>query len=267
MKLDLAERLPPALGLESEIREAMINLIFNAVDAMPAGGELIIRTRPATGGRVCVEVSDTGPGMDEETRRRCLEPFFTTKGERGTGLGLAMVYGVMQRQGGEVEIDSVIGAGTTVRLSFAVAESHTRPLAEAHVTLPAGLTILLVDDDPILLRSLRETLELEGQHVFTADGGQAGIHAFRASLQPGNRAISVVITDLGMPHVDGRAVASAVKQASPATPVILLTGWGERLLAEGHAMPNVDRVLGKPPRLRDVRKAIAELLAAGAQRS
>ncbi len=90
--------------------------------------------------------------------------------------------------------------------------------------------------------------------------GEAGINAFRASLQPGGRAISVVITDLGMPHVDGRAVASAVKQASPQTPVIMLTGWGERLLAEGHTVPHVDRVLSKPPRLRDVRKALADLL-------
>jgi CheY-like chemotaxis protein len=128
------------------------------------------------------------------------------------------------------------------------------------IVVPAGLTILLVDDDPILLRSLRETLELDGHHVITADGGQAGINAFHASLQPGGKPISIVITDLGMPHVDGRQVSSAVKQASPSTPLILLTGWGERLLSEGHTVPNVDRVLSKPPRLRDVRKALAELM-------
>jgi len=259
LQLDLADALPPALAIESEVREAMVNLIFNAVDAMPGGGKLVLRTRPATGARVSVEVVDSGVGMDEETRRRCLEPFFTTKGERGTGLGLAMVYGVMQRLGGEVEIDSILDVGTTVRLSFPVAEAQARP-AEADVAPPSGLNILLVDDDPILLRSLRETLELDGQRIQVADGGEAGINAFRASLQAGGRAISVVITDLGMPHVDGRAVASAVKQASPHTPVIMLTGWGERLLAEGHTVPHVDRVLSKPPRLRDVRKALAELV-------
>jgi CheY-like chemotaxis protein len=214
---------------------------------------------------VQVEVSDTGVGMDEDARRRCLEPFFTTKGERGTGLGLAMVYGVMQRHGGDVEIDSTPGAGTTMRLCFATAEGTAAPAAEAQVAVPSGLTILLVDDDPILLRSLRETLELDGHHVVTTDGGQAGIAAFRASLQPGGRPISIVITDLGMPHVDGRSVATAVKQASPTTPVILLTGWGERLLSEGHAVPHVDRVLSKPPRLRDVRRALAELMAAHAR--
>jgi CheY-like chemotaxis protein/anti-sigma regulatory factor (Ser/Thr protein kinase) len=243
------------------VREALINLVFNAVDAMPTGGRLVIRTRMGSEGRVCIEVADSGVGMDEETRRRCLEPFFTTKGERGTGLGLAMVYGVMQRQGGDVEVESTPGAGTTMRLCFAIAEGSAAPATVTEIVVPADLTILLVDDDPILLRSLRETLELDGHHVITADGGQAGINAFRASLQPDARPISIVITDLGMPHVDGRAVSSAVKQASPATPLILLTGWGERLLSEGHTLPHVDRVLSKPPRLRDVRKALAELMA------
>jgi signal transduction histidine kinase/CheY-like chemotaxis protein/PAS domain-containing protein len=260
VQMELADALPPVQGIENEMREALINLIFNAVDAMPAGGTLTIRTRPGAGDMVTVEVIDTGAGMDEETRRRCLEPFFTTKGERGTGLGLAMVYGVMQRHGGEVEIDSAPGAGTTVRLSFVVAEGEATPTAESQAQVPTGLTLLLVDDDPILLRSLREILEIDGHRIITTDGGQAGIDAFRTSLQPGGRRVSAVITDLGMPHVDGRAVAAAVKQAAPATPVIMLTGWGERLLSEGHSVPHVDRVLSKPPRLRDVRQALAELM-------
>ncbi len=262
LQLDLTDRLQPALGIESEVREALINLVFNAVDAMPNGGRLVIRTLMGSEGRVCIEVADSGVGMDDETRRRCLEPFFTTKGERGTGLGLAMVYGVMQRHGGDVEVESAPGAGTTMRLCFSVAEGSASASTVTEVLVPLDLTILLVDDDPILLRSLRETLELDGHHVITADGGQAGINAFRASLEPGARPISIVITDLGMPHVDGRAVSSAVKQASPATPLILLTGWGERLLSEGHTLPHVDRVLSKPPRLRDVRRALAELMAA-----
>ena len=122
---------------------------------------------------------DTGTGMDEETRRRCLEPFFTTKGERGTGLGLAMVYGVMQRHGGELDIDSAPGAGTTVRLSFVVADAarrRTRP--DRSSWFPTGLTILLVDDDPILLRSLREVLELDGHTIVATDGGQAWHRCF-----------------------------------------------------------------------------------------
>lgn len=263
LQMDLAEGLPPVRGIEHEIREALINLIFNAVDAMPSGGTLVLRTRPGTEAQVDVEVADSGAGMDEQTRRRCLEPFFTTKGERGTGLGLPMVYGVMQRHGGDIDIDSAPGAGTTMRLSFAAAETTATPHATPEINVPTGLTILLVDDDPILLRSLREILELDGHEIFATDSGQGGINAFHGSMLSGGRPISVVITDLGMPHVDGRTVASAVKKASPTTPVILLTGWGERLLTEGQEVRHVDRVLSKPPRLRDLRKALADVVAGG----
>jgi CheY-like chemotaxis protein len=199
--------------------------------------------------------------MDKDTRRRCLEPFFTTKGVRGTGLGLAMVYGVMQRHGGDVHIDSTPGIGTTVRLSFVAAEPDNKvaPAVDTPVEVPHGLTILLVDDDPILLNSLRETLELDGHIILTANGGQRGIDNFLASLQPGGSPISIVITDLGMPHADGLSVARAVKQASPSTPIVLLTGWGERLLSVGRTPPHIDRVLSKPPRLHDLRRALADL--------
>ena len=258
----LAPELPQIMGTKSELREALTNLVFNAVDAMPQGGTLTLRTRRRGEDRVIIEVADTGVGMNDETRRRCLEPFFTTKGERGTGLGLAMVYGVIQRHAGELEIDSSPGFGTTVRLSFAVATSAAATTSEVQVVIPVVLRILLVDDDPILLKSLRETLEQDGHTILTANGGRQGLELFQASIGAnGQSTISLVITDLGMPHVDGRSVARGVKEVSPDTPVILLTGWGERLLAEGEAPPNVDRVLGKPPRLREVRKALAELTA------
>jgi len=260
VRTELAAQAPVVMGLKSEIREALTNLIFNAVDAMPQGGTLALRTRFGSQERVLLEVVDTGVGMDEDTRRRCLEPFFTTKGERGTGLGLAMVYGVMQRHVGDLEIDSSPGFGTTVRLSFMAAAAASVAATEIHLALPVGLTILLVDDDPILLKSLRETLELDGHTILTANDGKQGIELFRKlKSQAGQPDVSVVITDLGMPHVDGRSVARAIKQASPSTPVILLTGWGERLLAEGELPPNVDRVLSKPPRLRDLRKTLAEV--------
>jgi CheY-like chemotaxis protein/anti-sigma regulatory factor (Ser/Thr protein kinase) len=265
---DLAPDLPPIMAAESEIREALINLIFNAVDAMPEGGTLAIRTRVSgssagspdgTGPRSAhVEVTDTGLGMDEATRRRCLEPFFTTKGERGTGLGLAMVYGTMQRHSADIEIESVLGQGTTVRLSFAVpaAVAGTRASAVSY-TVPAALRILVVDDDPLLLKSLRDALEAGGHEVVTAAGGQAGIDTFREACGEGKR-FAVVITDLGMPYVDGRQVASAVKQASPTTPVIMLTGWGQRMTDESDIPAHVDRVLSKPPKLRELSAALAQ---------
>jgi signal transduction histidine kinase len=136
------------MGVESEIREALINLIFNAVDAMPMGGTLTVPTRltqhPSGLGQngprnVIVEVLDTGVGMDEETQRRCLEPFFTTKGERGTGLGLAMVYGVVQRHRADFEIESSVGKGTTVRLSFAEQTAVSGAGADALPSLAALL--------------------------------------------------------------------------------------------------------------------------------
>jgi CheY-like chemotaxis protein len=126
---------------------------------------------------------------------------------------------------------------------------------------PAGrLRILLVDDDPLLIKSLRDALEGDGHLITAIDGGQAGIHAFVAALKR-SEPFAVVITDLGMPYVDGRRVAAAVKAASPTTPVILLTGWGQRMLAEKDVPPHVDRVLSKPPRMYELRAALAELTA------
>jgi len=268
---DLAPDLPAIMGVESELREALLNLVFNAVDAMPEGGTLTLRTRavsaePCAGNRealthVQVEVCDTGMGMDEDTRRRCLEPFFTTKGEHGTGLGLAMVYGIVQRHSAELEIDSTVGQGTTVRLIFAVPLDVARKpaLPAAHGQGPTQLRLLIVDDDPLLLKSLCEALEGDGHLVSAADSGQSGIDLFRAAAQRGE-SFAVVITDLGMPYMDGRRVAAAIKAAAPTTPVILLTGWGQRLASEGVLSPHVDRVLSKPPKLRELRVALAEVV-------
>jgi len=263
MRTELAPHLPSIMGADNEIREALTNLIFNAVDAMPNGGPLILRTRlTQERGVVQVEVIDAGIGMDEDTRRRCLEPFFTTKGERGTGLGLAMVYGTMQRHGADIEIESAVGTGTTMRLSFAV---PTRTAVGAVASATAGvvppLRILIVDDDPLVLKSLRDTLEADGHAVTTADGGKAGIDAFLSARAQGNP-YPVVITDLGMPYVDGRQVSSAIKTAAPETIVLLLTGWGQRLVADGDIPPHVDRVLSKPPKLRELREALAQYLGA-----
>jgi CheY-like chemotaxis protein len=259
---ELGKDLPPVAGIESEIREALINLVFNAVDAMPDGGKLAVRTKitetAADTRHVAVEVADSGVGMDEDTRRRCLEPFFTTKGERGTGLGLAMVYGVIRRHNAEIEMESAVGQGTTVRLGFPVAVNSAETQSAQPDAMPPRLRILSVDDDPLLIKSLRDALEADGHAVVSANGGQEGIDAFRAAEQRDER-FAVVITDLGMPYVDGRKVATAIKNDSPTTPVILLTGWGQRIIAEGDIPPHVDRVLNKPPKLRELRAALAEL--------
>jgi PAS domain S-box-containing protein len=266
-RTDLAKDLPTIMGVESEIREALTNLILNAVDAMPDGGTLTLRTRvaedsasafgPSTSS-VCVEVLDTGLGMDEETQRRCLEPFFTTKGERGTGLGLAMVYGMAQRHSVEIEIESALGKGTMMRLSFVLTKPGDQGpvLPESFRSVTVRLRILVVDDDPMLLKSVCDVLEGDGHMVVTANGGQAGIDAFTTRFKSGEP-FDVVITDLGMPYIDGRKVAATVKGMSSSTPVIMLTGWGHRLKAEGEVPESVDRVLSKPPKLVELRDALA----------
>ncbi|HWD38118.1 MAG TPA: PAS domain S-box protein [Fimbriimonas sp.] len=266
LQQDLDEELPPIMGIESEIREVLTNLILNAVDAMPEGGKLTLRTSvsPECASKVVVEVSDTGVGMDENTQRRCLEPFFTTKGERGTGLGLAMVYGVVQRHGADIRIDSVPGQGTTMRMTFAASKTGAANGLEQEAASSLATTrILVVDDDPLILKSLRDALEGDGHDVATANGGQAGIDAVKRAALDGN-AFPIVITDLGMPSVDGRQVARVVKQEAPSTLVIMLTGWGQRLIAEGDIPPHVDRVLSKPPKLRDLRAALVPDLAEAA---
>jgi signal transduction histidine kinase/ActR/RegA family two-component response regulator len=265
MKMQLAPELPATVGTASELRDAVTNLILNAVDAMPQGGTLSVHSclRPAARAGAAPEVEiavrDTGIGMDEQTRQRCLEPFFTTKGDLGTGLGLAMVSGMIERHGGRIEIDSAPGRGTQIRLVFPVSRAASRvPPPAARAPVPAQ-RILLVDDDPLVLKSLREILEADGHRVEIADGGQAGIDALRRMEDQGDPC-TLLVTDLGMPHVDGRAVAAATRTLRRPPPVILLTGWGQRLLEEGDIPPHVDRVLGKPPRLAELRAAFAELV-------
>jgi signal transduction histidine kinase/ActR/RegA family two-component response regulator len=266
----LTEPLPLILGTESEIREALLNLIFNAIDAMPTGGAITVRTwienppapnasvRPDS--RVGVEVTDSGVGMDDETKRRCLEPFFTTKGERGTGLGLAMVYGTVRRHNAAIEIDSTPGHGTAMRLRFPWPEisPDDYPSLPSSTPFPARLRLLIVDDDRVLLESLRETLTHDGHEVIAAEGGQAGIDVFTEEHHQ-QRSFAAVITDLGMPVVDGRRVAAAIKNLSPLTPVLMLTGWGQRMAEVGEVPPNVDVLLHKPPKLRELREALAAL--------
>jgi signal transduction histidine kinase len=268
LECELANDLATIRGAENEIRDALTNLVFNAVDALPQGGKISIRTRTepvavAHGGSepcALLEVADSGTGMDEETRRRCLEPFFTTKGERGTGLGLAMVYGMAKRHGAGLDVQSAVGQGTTVRLTFRTGTPAVSSTGRIPSPLFAtrSLRVLLIDDDPSLLESLRSALEDEGHKVVTASGGQSGIDAFRDS-QKAHRLFDVVITDLGMPYVDGRQVVASIRSMSPGTPIILLTGWGQHGANENEKAPPVDRLLGKPPRIRELRTALAEL--------
>jgi signal transduction histidine kinase/CheY-like chemotaxis protein len=265
MRQELGEVAPEFAGIESEIREALTNLILNAVDALPRGGAITVRTsaleQPVKNGdfslNAVLEVSDTGVGMDELTQKRCLEPFYSTKGKRGTGLGLAMVYGGIERHDGKIEIESQPDKGTTMRLLFAA-----RPMAVSSNTEPPEsdeppppLHILCIDDEPALRTLVHDILENDGHKIELADGGQAGIKAFESATQRKDP-FDVVITDLGMPMVDGHAVARAVKGQSSKTPVIMLTGWGAFFKGDGDVPTEVDGILSKPPRLREIRSML-----------
>jgi signal transduction histidine kinase len=268
LRMALDPHLVPVRGAENEIRDALTNLIFNAVDAMPEGGTIEVCTSMHAASGVegaslphaRIEVRDSGTGMDEETRRRCLEPFFTTKGERGTGLGLAMVYGMTQRHGARLEIDSQRGRGTTIRLLFPPAAAPSR--ADNRVANEAqpsrSLRILIIDDDAVLLESLRQALLGEGHEVATAVGGKAGIEAF-AEAESRSTPFDVVFTDLGMPYVDGRQVVQSIRAVAPNARIVLLTGWGQMSMSNNDPPPQVDRLLSKPPRLRELRQVLAEL--------
>ncbi|MFO1499064.1 MAG: ATP-binding protein [Verrucomicrobiota bacterium] len=268
----LTKNLPTVRENEGELREAITNLVLNAIDAMPQGGTLTIGTRvmtPAPQGTseeraalVALEVKDTGVGMDELTRQRCLEPFFSTKGPRGSGLGLSMVYGLMRRHQGTIEIDSQPGAGTTVRLVFNASqrEHAVGERTPSNVGLPP-LRILCIDDDRRIANMLQDLLGSQRHLVEVADGGEKGLQAFRDARERG-QPFQVVITDLGMPKVDGRQIVRIVKAESPETPVIMLTGWGSMIDQEGQLPAEVDAVVSKPPSLSRLYEVLAEVTKA-----
>jgi DNA-binding response OmpR family regulator len=173
-----------------------------------------------------------------------------------------MVYGMIQRHSAELQIESAAGEGTTIRLCFpANASSVVSTMRQA---VPAVLTrrlrILLIDDDPMLLKSLQDTLQEDGHVITATHGGQVGIDTFASGQTRGER-FDLVITDLGMPHVDGRKVASSIKALCSTVPIILLTGWGQRLIASNDIPVHVDKVLSKPPRLHELRAALLELVS------
>ncbi len=262
MRTDFDANLATLVGIETEVREALTNLIMNAVDAIPNGGCITVRTRVGAQGsvdtptHVLLEVGDSGVGMDEETRRRCMEPFFSTKGKRGTGLGLAMVFGVMERHGGQIDIESEVGKGTIVRLIFPIRRlPGADPLPDGKEREAVPLNILCIDDEPLLRELLREMLEREGHTVSVADGGQSGVEEFRAAANR-SEPFDVVVTDLGMPYFDGRQVVKTIKQESPATPIIMLTGWGSFMKEDGDTPTQVSGILTKPPRSNELREML-----------
>src|SRR6266545_2378874 len=245
--------IPEVSGRRLEIREVITNLVLNAVDALPEGGRIVVATR-AEPGRVVVSVSDSGTGMAPEVRRRAFEPFFTTKGVKRTGLGLAIAYGTVQRHGGQIAVESAPGGGTTVTFWLPAAQR------EAEAARPAGDapaqrlgSVLVIDDEAEVRDLVAEVLVSDGHRVTAAAGGREGLARFEAGR------FDVVLTDLGMPDLNGWEVARAIKSSRADIPVLLLTGWADAV--DPSAATVVDGVLKKPFAVQELAAAVVAALA------
>lgn len=246
------DAVPPVAGHESELREVLTNLLFNAVDAMPGNGSIVLRTK-ADGDHVRLEVSDSGTGMTEEVRQHCLEPFFSTKGEKGSGLGLAMVYGIIRRLRGTIDIASEVGKGTTFSLRLPIQTAATSDGHETGGSLEGVvLNVLVVDDDPLVGRVTGEYLRVAGHRVTPAASGAEAIKLFRPED------FDLVVTDHGMPHMTGLQLAAVIKEVSRETPVLLLTG-GDSTEDQVPGSVQVDAMLSKPLTMDRLRQALAGL--------
>jgi len=259
------QTVPLITGNSAELQEMLTNLIINAMDALITEGRITLRlfmdrdspersaAEPTTP-HVVLEVSDTGLGMDAETRRRCFEPFFSTKGKRGTGLGLAVVYGIVQRHGGQIVVESQVGAGTTFRIRLPV--PHHLPEFHPQTKIEPGpsLHILVVDDEPTIRDVVVEYLQHAGHSTATANHGTEGLLKFQAEH------FDLVITDRAMPQLNGDGLAAAIKELSAHTPVILLTGFGEFMNAAGELPHGVDAVMSKPLTFESLQQTIAKVM-------
>ena len=259
VQIEVVSRLadvPPVAGNAAELREVLTNLVFNAVDAMPLGGTITLSTHHDVDSAT-ISIQDTGIGMTPEERERCLEPFFTTKGENGTGLGLAVVYGIVQRHKGTIEITSEKGVGTTFAIQFpstTEAEAAIKPQIER---LDRTLRVLVVDDQEVICELIAEYLQSDGHTTASAFRGDEALNLFRT------QAFDLVITDQAMPAMNGSQLAVAIKQLAPEVPVILLTGFGDEMMAVGGNPTGVDLVLGKPLSHADLRQAIFRAFTGG----
>ncbi len=264
----LEENLPFVHGGGAELREALTNLILNGVDAMPGGGILRINSRLETdhlGAFVVLEVEDSGVGMTEEVRARCMEPFFTTKGERGTGFGLSMVYGITKRIGGSMSIDSHLGDGTRVSLRLPVASEislDSKSLALLNqIETPNGRScqILLVDDDNAVREALTTVLQEAGHVVTQFNSAAAAFAAFEDSQQDGRTRFDLLLTDLGMHEINGRELSKMIRDVEPDFPIVVISGWGTQLNLEHDYIDWADAIITKPPKQDELLRTIDAL--------
>ncbi len=249
------------LGNAASVREVVINIFFNAIQAMPYGGA--VRVSTGSGKAMgWVKIADNGVGMTEEVKNRVFDPFFTTRGVQGTGLGMSVAYGIIRRHGGSIDIESEPGCGTTVTVTLPSAdEGLARDIAGPEENAVGGepARILVVDDEDMFAEVLVEMLSEFGHEVKIARSGPDALEQFEESE------FDLVLTDLGMPEMSGWQVAKAVKDINRDTPVVLLTGWGAALAEKDLEASQVDMVLSKPVKMEDLALVVAEALGKAVQ--
>jgi signal transduction histidine kinase len=251
--------MPPMAGIESEIRSVLVNLLFNAADAMDKDGHISIRAR-IKDPHIIIEIEDEGTGMDEEQKKHCLDPFYTTKGTEGSGLGLSSVHGIVQRHNGKLEIESTKGKGTKISLLLSIGDPvKSGPPDATTIDELSNLHILIIDDEPIVRDVLQVMLELNGHQIVAASSGEEGVALYN-SAQNGGTKFDLVISDLGMPGMDGKAVAKKIKEINRNMPFILLSGWGKLMKEDIEDDSNIDAVLGKPLKLPELESAMQVLM-------
>jgi CheY-like chemotaxis protein len=252
--MQLEEPLNPVLGDGGALSHALMNLCVNAVDAMPGKGLLLLRTNNLPDGRVQLRVKDTGTGMTEAVLAKAVEPFYTTKPVgKGTGLGLAMVFGTMQAHGGDLDIQSHPGLGTEVTLTFPVPDSAAAAaLAGNPVDEPLAhggpLNILVVDDDELIRESLVPMLEILGHTARAAPGGMEALALFQEGLE-----VDLVILDMNMPGINGAETLARLKALRPGQVVLMSSGFNDAEvtgLVSGH--PGV-HCIQKPFSMKELR--------------
>jgi CheY-like chemotaxis protein len=243
------------MGDESELREVLVNMVFNAVDAMPEGGQLTLAAEDDND-CVVISVGDTGSGMAPEVKSRIFDPFFTTKGKAGMGLGLAVSFGIIRRHEGSVEVDSEVGVGTRFKIRLPKAKvteevvptmpEPPKPTSQTAIAKDGRLfdenkpKILVVDDEESVRELLRDLLESEGFRVYLAPGSREALALFETNQFDG------IFTDVGMPGMSGWELANAIRERNETIPIAVITGWGEAVGSDERKEARVDWVVTKP---------------------
>jgi signal transduction histidine kinase/ActR/RegA family two-component response regulator len=262
------------MGDDSELREVLVNMVFNAIDAMPEGGTLSLMTRTVDDS-VLIRVMDTGVGMYPEVRSRIFDPFFTTKGKAGLGLGLAVSFGIIRRHGGNIEVDSHYGKGTEFRITLPLAkiaeksvktvetsdaESPQTVLSVAQSDERLRTRLLVVDDESFVRELLGDILEGEQCDIYLAESGSEALSVFR------EREFDGIFTDVGMPGMSGWELAREIRQINKDIPIAVITGWGEAVGSNEVKAAGVDWVIAKPFTADRIAELVREVIQANATR-